>query len=200
MARVGLTGGIGAGKSTVAARFAELGAMVIDADALARQVVEPGTAGLAALVQAFGPSILRPDGALDRAALGAIVFRDDGARARMNGIVHPLIAARTAEVLTGLPAGAVWVHDVPLLVENGLAPGYHLVVVVDAPIGIRVGRLIARGMSEDDARSRIRAQATEEQRRAVADVWIDNGGSREATRAQVDTCWQKRIEPLRGGS
>lgn len=197
MVRVGLTGGIGAGKSTVASMFAELGAVVVDADALAREVVQPGTPGLAALVAEFGARILRPDGALDRPALGAILFGDDDARARINAIVHPLVAARTAEHLAQLPADAVWVHDVPLLVENGLAPNYQLVVVVDAPVEERVRRLAGRGMSPDDARSRIRAQATEEQRRAVADVWIDNSGPPEATRAQVDACWRTRIEPLR---
>ena len=198
MVRVGLTGGIGAGKSTVAARFAHLGAVVTDADEMAREVVEPGTPGLAALVSAFGSAVLAGDGSLDRAALAAIAFGDDDARARLNGIVHPLIAARTAELLAALPQDAVWVHDVPLLVENGLAPAYHLVVVVSAPVDVRVGRLEARGMGEHDARARIRAQATDEQRRAVADVWIDNSGTLEQTRAAVDACWQDRVGPLRG--
>ena len=195
--RIGLTGGIGAGKSTVAHRFAELGAVVIDADALAREVVDPGSPGLTALVREFGAEILRPDGALDRPALGRLVFGDDGARARMNAIIHPLIAARTAPRLAEVPDDAVWVHDVPLLVENGLAPNYQLVVVVDAPVETRVRRLVGRGMGEDDARARIRAQATEVQRRAVADVWIDNAGTPEQAAAQVDACWQDRIAPLR---
>ena len=198
MVRVGLTGGIGAGKSTVAARFADLGAVVLDADRVAREVVEPGTPGLAALVDAFGDEVVAADGSLDRPALGSLVFGDDEARARLNGIVHPLVAARTAEFLAGLPDDAVWVHDVPLLVENGLAPAYGLVVVVDAPVEVRVGRLVSRGMSEDDARARIRAQATEAQRRAVADVWIDNSGPLEQTRAAVDACWRDRVEPLLG--
>jgi dephospho-CoA kinase len=198
MLRVGLTGGIGAGKSTVAARLAELGATVIDADRVAREVVEPGTPGLAAVVTAFGEGVLRPDGTLDRPALGRVVFGEGDRRRELNSILHPLIAVRTGELMAGLPADAVVVHDVPLLVENGLAPAYHLVIVVYAPEVERVRRLVAgRGMTEADAWARVRAQTTDEERRAVADVWIDNSGAEASTVAQVDECWRERIEPLR---
>ncbi len=198
MLRIGLTGGIGAGKSTVAERLRELGATVIDADRLAREVVEPGTPGLAAVTEEFGPGVLRPDGRLDRPALGRIVFADPGRLAALNAIVHPLIGARTQALVEAAPAGAVLVHDVPLLVENHLAAGYQLVVVVHAPETERIRRLVEdRGMSEDDARARVAAQAGDEQRRAVADVWIDNSGTREETIRQVDAAWRDRIEPLR---
>jgi dephospho-CoA kinase len=194
MLRVGLTGGIGAGKSTVAARLAELGAVVIDADRVAREVVEPGTPGLAAVVEAFGESVLSPDGSLDRPALGRVVFGEDDRRRTLNGILHPLIAARTGELMTQVPPDAVVVHDVPLLVEGGLETAYHLVIVVHAPERMRVARIVAdRGMSEADAWARVRAQASDEERRAAADVWIDNSGTREATIAQVDECWHERI-------
>jgi dephospho-CoA kinase len=198
MLRIGLSGGIGAGKSTVATRLRELGALVIDADRLAREVVEPGTPGLAAVVEEFGAGVLLPDGSLDRPGLGRIVFGDDERRLRLNAITHPLIGQRTGELLAGLPPEAVFVHDVPLLVEGGLVKAYHLVIIVWAPEEQRIRRLIDdRGMTEEDARARVAAQATDEQRRAVADVWIDNSGSRAATTAQVDRAWQERIEPLR---
>jgi dephospho-CoA kinase len=198
MLRIGLTGGIGAGKSTVADRLRELGAMIIDADLLAREVVEPGTPGLAAVVQEFGQQVLLADGRLDRPALGRLIFGDETQRKRLNAIVHPLIAERTGALMTAAAPDAVLVHDVPLLVENGLAPAYHLVIVVYAPERERIRRLIDdRGMSEDDARARIRVQATDEERRAVADVWIDNSGPRAATLAQVDDSWRERVEPLR---
>lgn len=198
MLRIGLTGGIGAGKSTVAERLRELGATIVDADRLAREVVEPGTPGLAAVVEAFGAGVLLPDGRLNRPALGRIVFGDADQRARLNGILHPLIGARTQAVIDDAPADAVLVHDIPLLVENGLAAGFALVIVVDAPESERVRRLVEdRGMSPEDARARIGAQATDEERRAVADVWIDNSGSPADTRAQVDACWRDRIEPLK---
>ncbi|HWM02188.1 MAG TPA: dephospho-CoA kinase, partial [Actinophytocola sp.] len=175
MLRVGLTGGIGSGKSTVAGRLSEHGAVVIDADRIAREVVEPGTAGLAELVEAFGDDVLTPDGALDRAALARRVFADDAARARLNGIVHPRIGERTAELMAAAPSEAIVVHDVPLLVENKLGPAYHLVLVVDAPVETRVARVLRdRGMSEQDARARVAAQADEPARRAAADVWLDN--------------------------
>jgi dephospho-CoA kinase len=198
MLRIGLTGGIGAGKSTVAERLGELGATIVDADKLAREVVEPGTPGLAAVVEAFGAGVLLPDGRLDRPALGRIVFGDGEQLARLNGIVHPLIGERTQAVIEAAPAGAVLVHDIPLLVENGLAAGFALVIIVDAPEPERIRRLVDdRGMTEDEARSRIRAQASDAERRAVAGVWIDNSGTPEATSAQVDACWRDRIEPLR---
>ena len=198
MLRIGLTGGIGAGKSTVAARLAELGATIVDADRLAREVVEPGTPGLAAVVEAFGADVLLPDGRLDRPALGRTVFGDAEQLARLNGILHPLIGERTRAVIEAAPSNAVLVHDIPLLVENGLAAGFALVIVVDAPEPERIRRLVEdRGMRPDDAQARIRAQAGDAERRAVADVWIDNSGTAEATRAQVDACWRDRIGPLR---
>src|SRR5690349_18026027 len=152
MVRVGLTGGIGAGKSTVAQRLRELGATVIDADQVARQVVEPGTPGLAAVVEAFGPQVLLPDGRLDRPALGRVVFGDGEKLARLNGILHPLIGERTRTLIEAVPPDAVLVHDIPLLVENQLGAGFQLVMVVDAPEPERIRRLVEdRGMSADEA-------------------------------------------------
>lgn len=199
--RVGLTGGIGAGKSAVAARLAERGAVVIDADAVAREVVAPGSAGLAAIVEAYGAEVLDRDGGLDRVALGELVFADEAARAQLNAIVHPLIAARTAELTAAVAPDRVVVHDVPLLVENGLAPAYDVVVVVLADPEVRVRRLReTRGMSEAQARSRMAAQATDEQRRAVADVVLDNSGTPAQLVAQVDALWTQRLsQPTHGG-
>ncbi|RZQ63007.1 dephospho-CoA kinase [Amycolatopsis suaedae] len=194
MLRVGLTGGIGAGKSTVSARLAEHGAVVIDADLLAREVVGPGTEGLAEVVAAFGQDVLAADGTLDRPALAAKAFADDESRTRLNGIIHPRVGARTAELMAQAAPDAIVVHDVPLLVENGLAPMYHLVVVVDADPETRVRRVVSsRGMSEADARTRIAAQAGVEQRRAVADVWLDNSGARDVVLAEVDSLWADRL-------
>ncbi|SHE97412.1 dephospho-CoA kinase [Streptoalloteichus hindustanus] len=194
--RVGLTGGIGSGKSTVAARFAELGAVVVDADRIAREVVAPGTEGLAEVVAEFGERVLAPDGSLDRAALAAVVFADEAARQRLNAIVHPRVGRRTGELMAAAPADAVVVYDVPLLVENRMAAGFHLAVVVDAPVEERVRRLVtARGMAEADARARIAAQADDEQRRAVADVWLDNSGEPARVHAQVDALWARRLRP-----
>jgi dephospho-CoA kinase len=197
MLRVGLTGGIGSGKSTVAGRLAEHGAVVIDSDRLAREVVEPGTEGLAEIVAEFGSEVLDGHGALDRAALAARVFGDDAARRKLNAIVHPRVGARTAELMAAAAEQAVVVHDIPLLVENGLAPAYHLVVVVDADVEHRVRRLTGqRGMAEADARARIAAQATTEQRRAVADVWLDNSGTPDLVLAEVDALWADRLVPF----
>lgn len=194
MLRVGLTGGIGAGKTTVATRLAEHGALLIDADKIAREVVEPDTPALAEIVRAFGADVLASDGSLDRPALAAKAFGDEEARQRLNSIVHPRVGERTAELLAGVHEDAVVVHDIPLLVEGGLAPSYHLVIVVDAPEEIRVRRLVeARGMAEADARSRIAAQATEEQRRAAADVWLDNSGAQDEIDAAVDALWADRL-------
>ena len=190
MRRIGLTGGIGSGKSTVAKMFAELGAHVIDADAVAREVVEPGTPGLAALVEEFGNGILDGD-RLDRTSLAQIVFEDEGARTRLNAIIHPLIGARTAELIAALPPDAVFLHDVPLLVELHLENAYDLVVVVDAPDDVRVSRLVERGLTEDDARARIATQATREQRLAVADVVINDSGDLDQLREQVRSAWPK---------
>jgi len=195
--RVGLTGGIGAGKSTVARRFSERGAVVIDADRLAREVVEPGTDGLAAVVAEFGDDVLTESGELDRASVAERVFDDELARERLNGIVHPLVAARSAEMIAAAPADAVVVQDIPLLVEGGMGAGFPLVVVVHADAEVRVRRLVEqRGMPESDGRSRIAAQATDEQLRAVADVWLDNSGTREGTLAAVDRLWDERLVPF----
>ena len=191
MRRVGLTGGIGSGKSTVAQLFSELGAYVVDADRVAREVVAPGSDGLRALVAEFGPGICAPDGSLDRAAMAEVVFADESARARLNAITHPRIAARTAELMAALPDDAVVIHDVPLLAELGLQGAYDLVVVVDAPDDVRITRLIDRGLSESDARARIAAQAGREQRLAIADVVIDNSGDLASLTAQVRTAWPR---------
>lgn len=178
MLRIGLSGGIGAGKSTVSSTFSELGGIVVDGDVIAREVVEPGTEGLGKLVDAFGADILQKDGSLNRPALAAIAFSDDEKRQTLNGIVHPLVAHRRAELIAAAADDAVIVEDIPLLVESGMAPMFPLVVIVHADVETRVKRLIEhRGFTEEDARARIAAQATEEQRRAVADVWLDNSGS-----------------------
>ncbi|MFC6089111.1 dephospho-CoA kinase [Saccharothrix lopnurensis] len=195
MLRVGLSGGIGSGKSTVAGRLAEHGAVVVDADLLAREVVEPGTEGLAEIVEAFGADVVGASGALNRPALAARVFSDEAARATLNGITHPRIAARTAELIAAAPAEAIVVHDVPLLVENGLAPLYHLVVIVHADVEERVRRLVGRGLAEDDARRRVAAQADDEQRRRVADVWLDNSGTPDVVLSRVDELWADRLVP-----
>ena len=190
MLRVGLTGGIGSGKSEVSRRLVSLGAVLVDADAVAREVVEPGTPGLAAVAREFGEEILRPDGGLDRDRLGAIVFADDQRRERLNAIVHPLVGERMRELVEDTPADAIVVYDVPLLTENDLAGLYDLVVVVDAPVEEQVRRLTElRGMTEEAARARIAVQATRERRRAVADRVIDNSGTIESLAAQVDELW-----------
>jgi dephospho-CoA kinase len=195
---IGLTGGIGAGKSAVAARLAEHGAIVIDADRLARDVVAPGTDGLAEVVARFGDGVLDASGALDRAALGRVVFADPDARRRLEEVIHPRVRDRTARIVAAAPVGAVVVNDVPLLVEAGLAGAYDLVIVVLADERTRVERLAAtREMSRDEAYSRIRAQATDEQRRAVADVVIVNDGSLDDLRREVDEVWSNRIAPMR---
>lgn len=193
---VGLTGGIGSGKSAVAARLAELGAVVIDSDRLAREVVAPGTDGLTEVVARFGPQVLGPDGALDRPALGKLVFGDEAARRDLEAIIHPRVRARAAELAAAAPDDAVLVNDVPLLVEAGLAGQYELVVVVFADEATRLARLVRdRGMAESDARARIAAQATDEQRRAVADVSIVNEGTLDQLHAQVDEVWHTRLRP-----
>ena len=195
MLRIGLTGGIGSGKSTVATLLAARGAVVVDSDRIAREAVEPGTPGLAAVVEAFGEQVRSADGSLDRPRLASIVFADPAARERLDGIVHPLVRARAAELAAAAPEDAVVVHDVPLLVETGQAGSYDVVLVVEADAETRVRRLIQRGLSEDDARARIAAQATDEQRRAVADVVLDNSGTPEELAAQVERFWAERVEP-----
>lgn len=192
MVTVGLTGGIGSGKSTVSRLLAGHGAVVVDADLVAREVVEPGTPGLKAIVEEFGDQVLRPDGALDRAALGELVFSDPQALARLNAIVHPLIGQRTTELLEQAAAAGtdVVVHDVALLVENGLAPLYDAVVVVVAEPETQLARLTRlRGMSEDEARRRIAAQAPLGEKLAVATYVVDNDGSVEELAPQVDRLW-----------
>ncbi|GAB91892.1 dephospho-CoA kinase [Gordonia rhizosphera NBRC 16068] len=192
--RLGLSGGIGAGKSTVAKTFIERGAYLIDADKIAREVVEPGTPGLAALVEAFGAEILTDDGSLDRPALAAKAFVDEEQRQKLNAITHPLVGARTRELLEAAPDDAIVVQDIPLLVEGNMAPFFHLVVMVHADAETRVERLTtARGMPEDDARARIAAQATDEQRRAVSDVWMDNSGTTEDLANAAATLWSERL-------
>ncbi|MBP1821395.1 dephospho-CoA kinase [Mycobacterium sp. OAE908] len=196
MLRIGLTGGIGAGKSTVSATFAECGGIIVDGDVIAREVVEPGTEGLGQLVAEFGEDILLPDGALNRPALAAKAFVDDEKRAKLNGIVHPLVASRREEILDAVHDDAVVVEDIPLLVETGLAPLFPLVVVVSADVETRVTRLIKRGMDEADARARIKAQAPEEQRRAIADVLLDNSGSQGELVEKARDLWHNRVLPL----
>ncbi|MFD7903955.1 dephospho-CoA kinase [Kitasatospora sp. NPDC059747] len=195
MLKIGLTGGIGAGKSEVSRLLAAHGAVIVDSDVLAREVVAPGTAGLAAVVAEFGPAVLRPDGALDRPALGAIVFAAPDRLQALNAIVHPLVRARSAELEAAAAPDAVVVHDVPLLAENGLGPLYDLIVVVDAADDVRVARLVElRGMTEDEARARMAAQATREERLAIADVVIDNSGPLEELPARVAEVWA-RLRP-----
>lgn len=194
---MGLTGGIGAGKSTAAKELVELGAVLIDADAIAREVVEPGTEGLAELVDAFGEDILGPDGALDRPALAAKAFASDDARAVLNAITHPRVGQRTAELLEQAPADSVVIQDIPLLVEGGMAPIFHLVAVVHADETERLRRLVEfRGMPEADARARIAAQATEEQRREVADIWLDNTGDPQDLIDRIRRLWSERLVPF----
>ncbi|MFG2862923.1 dephospho-CoA kinase [Streptomyces sioyaensis] len=192
MVKVGLTGGIGAGKSEVSRLLASYGAVIVDADKIAREVVEPGTPGLAAVVEEFGDGVLAPDGTLDRPKLGGIVFADPEKLKALNAIVHPLVGARSAELEAAAGPDAVVVHDVPLLTENGLAPLYDLVVVVDAAPQTQLDRLVRlRGMAEDEAKSRMAAQATREQRLAVADLVIDNNGPLEALEPQVRAVWER---------
>ena len=198
MRRVGLTGGIGSGKSEVARRLAAAGATVIDSDLLARDVVAPGTDGAAAVIAAFGPGIA-PGGVLDRAALGRVVFADSAARRRLEAIVHPLVRARARELeataRTSNPDGVV-VHDIPLLVETGQADAFDVVVVVDVDPAVQLDRLVRlRGLTFEDAAARIAAQATREARLAAADEVLDNNGSLDSLAAQVDALWGRLSVP-----
>ncbi|MFG3245926.1 dephospho-CoA kinase [Streptomyces sp. NPDC048187] len=198
MLKVGLTGGIGAGKSEVSRLLVEHGAVLIDADRIAREVVAPGTPGLAAVVEAFGEDVLAEDGALDRPKLGSIVFADPERLAVLNGIVHPLVGERSRALEEAAAEDAVVVHDVPLLTENGLAPLYDLVVVVDADPGTQLDRLVRlRGMTEQDARARMAAQATREQRREIADVIVDNDVPLEELRRRVAQVWAELVRRAR---
>lgn len=190
MLKVGLTGGIGAGKSEVSRLLGSYGAVVVDADRIAREVVEPGTPGLAAVVEEFGPEVLAPDGTLDRPKLGAIVFADTARLTALNAIVHPLVRTHSAALESAAPPDAIVVNDVPLLAENGLAPLYDVVLVVDASAATRLDRLTRlRGMTAAEARSRMDAQADREQRLAVADLVIDNDGPLEALEPRVKRVW-----------
>ncbi|MFT2014713.1 dephospho-CoA kinase [Streptomyces sp. 796.1] len=199
MLKLGLTGGIGAGKSEVSRLLASYGAVLIDSDKIAREVVEPGTPGLAAVVAEFGPEVLGADGRLDRPKLGSIVFADPQRLAALNAIVHPLVRERSAELEQTAGEGAIVVHDVPLLTENGLASLFDLVLVVDAAPETQCDRLVRhRGMTEAEARSRMAAQATREQRLALADLVIDNDGPLEALEPQVRKVWEQLKERAAG--
>lgn len=195
MQRIGLTGGIAAGKSVAARRFGELGAVVVDADVLAREAVAPGSVGLDEVVAEFGSQVLADDGSLDRAALARVVFADAAARARLDAIVHPVVRRLSAEreaAAAARDAGAVVVHDIPLLVETGQAEDFHVVVVVHAPAVLRVERLVRlRGMTRAEAEARVAAQARDEDRLAVADVVLDGAGSDDDLVRQVDALWAR---------
>lgn len=197
MLRVGLTGGIGSGKSTVARALADLGAVVVDADAVAREVVEPGMPALTAIRERFGDAVFGSDGTLDRPALGRVVFTDPAALADLEAITHPAIWRRTADLLAQAPEDAILVHDMPLVVEKGMGADYHLVVVVGADAAERRERLVReRGMDPADAQSRIDAQADDEARRAAADVWLDNNGTPAQLDVEVRRLWAERLEPF----
>jgi dephospho-CoA kinase len=202
--RVGLTGGIGAGKSEVTRRLAELGALVIDADLLAREVVSPGTSGLDEVVRHFGAGVLTSRGGLDRASLAARVFDDPDERRALESIIHPRVRSRAAEIESAADPDAVVVHAIPLLVETGQAGSFDVVIVVEAPRADRLRRLVAhRGMTQAHAHSRIDSQAAAEQRIEAADVIIDNTGSLDELRARVDQMWtdlSKRAGNLPSGS
>lgn len=195
MLRIGLTGGIGAGKSTAAARFTQLGALVIDHDQLARRAVEPGSAALVDITRVFGDRVVR-DGRLDRAALAAIVFRDESARIQLNGIVHPYVFAmgRAEDRRARAQGVKVVVHDIPLLAEGDQSGDFDLVVTVAAAKDVRIQRLVqSRGMSRQEAQARMDAQATDEEREAIADVVLDGSGTSDELRAQVDVVWRSHI-------
>ena len=190
MLKVGLTGGIGAGKSEVSRRLASYGALVIDADQIAREVVEPGTPGLAQVVGRFGTGVLAPDGTLDRQRLGEIVFGDDELRAKLNSVIHPLVGARLRELEQGADADAILVEDVPLIAENDLADFYDMVVVVDVPPRLQEERLVRdRGMTPDQVAVRMAAQASREQRLAIAGIVVDNSGSLAELDREVGELW-----------
>lgn len=194
--RVGLTGGAASGKSTVAAMLAELGAVVIDSDVIAREVVARGTSGLAEVVEVFGPGVLTGDGDLDRPAVGRIVFTDEARRRELEAIIHPRVRARSAELEAEADRDAPVVHDVPLLVEGGLAPSYDAVIVVDVPADVQVERMVSdRGWTREDALSRIAAQATREDRLAVATHLIDNTGTLDDLRVRVAEVYAALFTP-----
>jgi len=197
--RVALTGGVASGKSTVAAMLRDRGVVVIDADALAREVVAPGTPGLAAVAAEFGSAVLAGDGSLDRAAMGRLVFEDPARRAALEAIIHPLVRARAAELEAAAPAGSVVVHDIPLLVETGQAGHFDAVLVVDVPRAVQVERAVGdRGWSVDEARARIAAQASREERLAAATHVLDNTGTREDLRQRVAEVLDELLGPESG--
>jgi dephospho-CoA kinase len=190
--RVGLTGGVASGKSTVSAILADLGAVVIDADLLAREVVAPGTDGLRRVVEDLGPQVLAADGSLDRPAVGALVFGDDAARRRLEAIIHPLVRERARELEAAAPAGSVVVHDIPLLAETGQADRFDAVLVVDVPVEVQVARMVEhRGMTRAEAEARVAAQTTREQRLAVATHVLDNTGTFEDLRERVTEVFEE---------
>jgi dephospho-CoA kinase len=198
MLKVGLTGGIGAGKSEVSRLLVAHGAVLIDADRIAREVVAPGTPGLAAVVDAFGEEVLAADGGLDRPKLGSIVFADPQKLAVLNSVVHPLVGARSRALEDAAPEDAVVVHDVPLLAENGLAALYDLVIVVDARPETQLDRLVRlRGMTEEDARARMAAQASRDKRLAIADIVIDNDVPLETLELRVRDVWADLVRRAR---
>lgn len=196
MITVAVTGGIGAGKSTVSRRLAELGAVVIDSDRLAREVVAPGSDGLAEIAETFGPGVLAEDGSLLRPALAAIVFGDPAARARLEAITHPRVRARFAEERAAAGPDAIVVNDIPLLVALPVAAGFHLVLSVRADPETRVARLVDRGLTEADARARIAAQITDAERDPLTDVWLDNDGDPSHLISTVDDLWRDRLVPF----
>jgi dephospho-CoA kinase len=192
--QVALTGGIASGKSTVVAILEELGAVVIDSDTLAREVVEPGTPGLAAVVEEFGEEVLAADGTLDRPALGRVVFADEARRRRLEQILHPLIRERSAAIVAAADRDALVVHDIPLLVESGQADRFDAVVVVDVPVETQVDRMVRdRGWTREDAEARVRAQASRQDRLAVATYVVDNTGTREDLRDRVTEVFKKLV-------
>ncbi len=189
MARIGLTGGIGSGKSTVASMLAAKGAVIIDADQISREIVEPGQPALDEIVASFGPSVLRADGTLNRGELARLAFADKDQTKRLNAIMHPRISAESAARIAAAPAGSIVVYDMPLLVETKQDSAVDHVIVVDVPVETQRERAIGRGLEAEDVDRRIEAQATREQRLAVAHTVIDNSGSLEMTQAQVDSLW-----------
>ena len=197
---VGLTGGLGSGKSTVAALLGERGAVIVDADVVAREVVRAGTPGFAAVVARFGSGIVGPDGELDRAELARIVFADSAGLDDLNAIVHPLVGSRSAELAAAAPPGSVVVHDIPLLTENGLADRFDTVVVVEADREVRLARLAARGLPRAEAEARMAAQANDAQRRAIADEIVRNDGDLDALARQIDRLWDRLSGSARSGA
>jgi dephospho-CoA kinase len=192
--RVGLTGGVASGKSTVSGLLRDLGAVVVDADALAREVLEPGTPGLAAVVAEFGPEVLDAQGALDRTRLGALVFADPARRAALEDIVHPLVRARAHDLEEAAPPGALVVHDIPLLVETGQATSFDAVVVVDVPEEVQVERAVReRGWTEAEARARVEAQASRADRLAAATHVVENSGDVEDLRQRVTEVFEQLV-------